>query len=105
MSESGLIARGAGVPGIGANAQVEAVAFSLDAGETSDPVLTGNSAVVVHVMNARTPTGADFQANRERLRSELILERQNQFFTAYMENAKARIPIDIDMGAFAQATA
>ena len=105
VNETGLIARGAGVPGIGVNAQVEAVAFSLDAGETSDPVLTGNSAVVVHVHERQDADRADFQANRERLRSELILERQNQFFTAYMENAKARIPIDIDMGAFAQATA
>ncbi len=105
VNETGLIARGAGVPGIGVNAQVEAVAFSLDAGETSDPVLTGNSAVVVHVHERQDADRADFQANRERLRNELILERQNQFFTAYMENAKARIPIDIDMGAFAQATA
>ena len=105
VNETGLIARGAAVPGVGVNAQVEEVAFSLNAGETSDPVLTGNSAVVVHVHERQDANRADFQANRERLRSEMILERQNQFFTAYMENAKARIPINIDMGAFAQATA
>ncbi len=105
VSESGLIARGAAVPGVGVNAQVEEVAFSLSPGETSDPVLTGNSAVVVHVHEREDADQADLQANRERLRSEMILERQNQFFGAYMENAKARIPIDIDMGAFALATA
>ena len=104
VNESGLIARGAMVPGVGVNAQVEEVAFSLNAGETSDPILTGNSAVVVHVHERQDADQADFQANRERLRSEMVLERQNQFFTAYMENAKARIPIEIDMGAFAQAT-
>ena len=105
VNETGLIARGAGVPGVGVDAQVEEVAFSLNAGETSDPVLTGNSAVVIHVHERQDADRADFQANRERLRSEMILERQNQFFTAYMENAKARITIDVDMGAFAQATA
>ena len=105
VSESGLIARGAGVPGVGVNAQVEEVAFSLSPGETSDPVLTGNSAVVVHVHERQDADQADLRANRERLRSELVIERQNQFFTAYMENAKARIPINIDMGAFALATA
>ena len=105
VNESGLIARGAAVPGVGVNAQVEAVAFSLIPGETSDPVLTGNSAVVLHVHEREDADPADLQADRERLRSEMILERQNQFYGAYMENAKARIPISIDMGAFALATA
>ena len=31
--------------------------------------------------------------------------RQNQFFVAYMEKAKTRLAIDIDMAAFAQAIA
>jgi peptidyl-prolyl cis-trans isomerase D len=105
VSESGLIARGAVVPGVGVNAQVEAVAFSLTPGETSAPVLTGNSAVVIHVHEREDADPADLLANRERLRSEMILERQNQFYGAYMENAKTRIPISIDMGAFALATA
>lgn len=105
VNETGLIARGASVPGVGVNARVEAVAFSLDAGETSDPILTGNSAVVVHVHEREDADGAALSADRERLRSEMILEKQNQFYAAYLENAKARISIDIDMGAFAQATA
>ena len=105
VNESGLIARGAVVPGVGVNAQVEAVAFSLTPGETSEPVLTGNSAVIIHVHEREDADPADLLANREQLRSEMVLERQNQFYTAYMENAKARIPISIDMGAFALATA
>ncbi len=105
VSESGLIARGAAVPGVGVNAQVEAVAFSLIPGETSDPVLTGNSAVVLHLHEREDADPAALQTSRERLRSEMILERQNQFYGAYMENAKARISISIDMGAFALATA
>ena len=105
VNESGLIARGAAVPGVGVNAQVEAVAFSLVPGETSAPVLTGNSAVVLHLHEREDADPAALQTSRERLRSEMILERQNQFYGAYMENAKARIPISIDMGAFALATA
>ena len=38
------------------------------------------------------------------LRNDLIAERQGQFFAAYMENAKARITISIDLAALAQAT-
>ena len=105
VNETGLIARGAAVPGVGVNAEVEEAAFSLDEGETSAPVLTGDAAVVLRVHEREEADPADLQANRERLRSEMILERQNQFFGAYMEKAKTRIPIDVDMGAFAQATA
>ncbi|HIN11663.1 MAG TPA: hypothetical protein EYM63_08605, partial [Acidobacteria bacterium] len=68
VSTSDAIARGAAVPGVGLNAAVEAVAFSLSAGQTSDPVLTGNSAVILHVHERQEATAADFQATRETLR-------------------------------------
>ena len=103
VNTSDAIARGGAVPGVGLNAAVEAVAFSLSAGETSDPVLTGNSAVVLHVHERQEATASDLQATRDVLRSEMIAERQNQFFTAYLENAKTQIIIDVDMNAFAQA--
>ncbi len=105
VNSSDLIARGAAVPGVGLNAAVEAMAFSMDAGETSDPVLTGNSAVILHVHERQEADPADFAATRETLRAELVALRQNQFFVAYMEQAKTRIAIDIDMAAFAQAVA
>ena len=97
------VARGGAVPGVGLNVAVEAVAFSLSADETSDPVLTDDSAVILHVHERQEATASDFDATRETLRSEIIAARQNQFFAAYMENAKAKITIDVDMNAFAQA--
>ena len=103
VSTSDAIARGAAVPGVGLNTAVEAVAFSLSAGETSDPVLTGNSAVILHVHERHEATAADFQATRETLHNDMIAERQDQFFGAYMENAKARIRIDVKLDVFAQA--
>ena len=105
MNSSELIARGAAVPGVGLNASVEAMAFSMDAGETSDPVLTGNSAVILHVHERQEADPVNFEATRETLRDELMALRQNQFFVAYMEKAKTRLAIDIDMAAFAQAIA
>ena len=98
-----FIARGEAVPGVGLNTAVEAAVFSLAAGETSTPVLTGNSAVIVHVLERQEATESDFEAVREMLRSEVTSQRQNQFFAAYMEQAKARITVDIDMNVFAQA--
>ncbi len=100
---SDLIARGGAVPGVGINAAVEAAAFAMSTGETSAPVLTGNSAVILHVHERQEATAEDFEAARETLRTELIGERQGMFFASYMENAKTRIIIDVDMNAFAQA--
>ena len=103
VGNSDALARGNAMPGVGLNAAVEAVAFSLSAGETSDPVLTGNSAVILHVHERQEATASDLQATRETLRNAMIAERQSQFFTAYMENAKARIQIDVRLDVFAQA--
>ncbi len=103
VGTSDSIARGNAVPGVGLNAAVEAVAFSLSAGETSDPVLTGNSAVILHVHERQEATASDLEATRETLRNDLISERQGQFFAAYMENAKTRIRIDVKLDVFAQA--
>ena len=103
VSTSDAIGRGAAVPGVGLNAAVEAVAFSLSAGETSDPVLTGNSAVILHVHERQEATAADFQATRETLRNDMIAEQQGQFYAAYLENVKARIRIDVRLDVFAQA--
>jgi peptidyl-prolyl cis-trans isomerase D len=102
VNSSELMARGAAVPGVGLNAAVEAAAFSLGAGETSDPVLTGNTAVILHVHDRQEASPADLAATRESLRAELVSQRQNQFFSAYMENAKGRMTINIDMAAFSQ---
>ena len=103
VSTSDAIARGAAVPGVGLNAAVEAVAFSLSAGQTSDPVLTGNSAVILHVHERQEATAADFQATRETLRNDMIAEQRGQFYAAYLENVKARIRIDVRLDIFAQA--
>ena len=103
VNSSELMTRGAAVPGVGVNAAVEAAAFSMAAGETSDPVLTGNSAVILHVHERQEASAGDLAATRESLRTELVSQRQNQFFSAYMENAKGRMTINIDMGAFTQA--
>jgi peptidyl-prolyl cis-trans isomerase D len=102
---SDFISRGTAIPGVGVHAAVEAAAFALPVGETSQPVLTDDTAVVLHVLEREEATQSEFVANRETLRNEIMAERQGQFFAAYMENAKARITIDIDMDAFTAAVA
>lgn len=103
VNSSDLVTRGSAIPGIGLNAAVEAAAFSLPVGRTSDPILTGNTAVVLRIEERQEAAEAAFETNRETLLNQLMTERQNRFFAAYMNNAKTRIPIDVDLAAFAQA--
>lgn len=103
VNTSELLARGSAIPGIGLSPAVEAGAFAMQVGETSAPLLTGNTAVVVRLLERQEASDADFDLERETLRSQLTAERQNQFFSAYMEKAKTKLLIDIDMTAFAQA--
>ena len=65
--------------------------------------LPGRHQEVEHERQEADPV--NFEATRETLRDELMALRQNQFFVAYMEKAKTRLAIDIDMAAFAQAIA
>ena len=103
VNTSGLLTRGTAIPGIGLNAAVEAAAFALPVGETSAPILTGNTAVVLRVLERQEASDADFATARETLRTQLTAERQSQFFAAYMQKAKTKLFIDINMAAFAQA--
>ncbi len=103
VNSSDLLTRGTAIPGIGLNAAVEAAAFSLPVGQTSGPILTGNTAVVLRIEERQEAAEATFETNRETLLNQLMTERQNRFFAAYMNNAKSRIVIDVDLAAFAQA--
>ena len=105
VNDSDLIARGTTIPGVGLNVEVEELAFSLDVGETSDPVLTGNTAVILHVHEREEASAEDFLNIREQLRNEILSDRQGQFYRAYMEKAKSKITININMAALAQAVA
>ena len=99
-----LITRGSVVAGLGVSPELDAAAFSLASGETSDPVQVGSTMAIVHVMERQEVTDAEFAAARETFRDELLLERRNRFFSAYMVQAKQRMRIDINPETLLQVT-
>ena len=103
VGASDLVARGAAFPEVGASGAVEAVAFAMTPGTVSDVVQTGNAAAVVHLVEREEASTADLAQTRDTLRDELMFERQSRFFTAYMDNVKARLDITIDLGVLEQA--
>jgi peptidyl-prolyl cis-trans isomerase D len=90
-----LIARESPLPDVGINAEVDKVAFSLPVGGVSDPVPTPDGTVIVRVDAKDEVTADEFRQAKEAFRAELLSERRNRFFTAYMNKAKARIPVEI----------
>ncbi len=93
---SELVARGAALPEIGVNAQVEKAAFALAAGTVSDPIVTADGTTVVKVLERQAVKPDEMAASRESVRQDLLGERRTEFFNAYMEKARQRMNIEFN---------
>ena len=94
--ETQLIPRGSPLPDIGVNAQVDKVAFSLPQGSVSEPINATNATVIVRVAERDDVTPQELQLQKETFRGQLLNERRNLFFSAYMAKAKERMDIEIN---------
>jgi parvulin-like peptidyl-prolyl isomerase len=88
-----LIARGAALPDIGPNAEVEKAVFALPQGGVTGAITTPNGAVIARVVER-----ADVTA----LREELTNQRRDRFFSAYMAKAKTSLAIAIKQDVLTQ---
>jgi peptidyl-prolyl cis-trans isomerase D len=100
-----FITRGAQVTDIGQSPAVDAAAFSLPKDGISDPIVTGTGAAIIKVVDKQTPSASDFAAQKESLRSEILNQRRNEFYSAYMNKARQRMDIRINRDVIAQITA
>ena len=90
-----LIARGAAVPDLGISEAVEAAAFSLPQGGVSDAISTPTATAVIRVAEKVNVTDAEIETGRDQLRDELVNQRRDKFFGAYMQKAKLGLTINI----------
>jgi peptidyl-prolyl cis-trans isomerase D len=100
-----LIARGAPIVDIGVSPAIDAVAFSLPQGGVSGPIVTDNGAVVVKVVEKKETTPEELAAAKDSLKTELLNEQKNRFYTAYMTKARQRMNIRINRETIAQVVA
>lgn len=98
-----LITRDSPVPDLGISPAVEQVAFALPVGAVSDPVSTDMGTAVVKVVEKQEVTPTEWASNRDRFREELLTDRRNRFFTAYMVKAKEKMKIEVNRQALQQA--
>ena len=91
-----LIAQDAPIPDLGTAPAVEEAAFKLAVGAVSDPIPTDNGTAVIKVLEKKTVTAEEWTSSRDRFREELLTDRRNRFFSAYMVKAKAKMKIDVN---------
>jgi parvulin-like peptidyl-prolyl isomerase len=97
-----LIARGAPMGDAGVSPALEAAAFSLPAGGVTDPVVTDNGAAIVKVVERKDVAPDELAKQKDTLRTELLSERKNKFFSAYMTKARQKMKININRDTIAQ---
>ncbi len=91
-----LVPRGSALPDAGVSPAVDRAAFSLPTGGVSDPIVSDSSLVIIKVTERKDIVPSEFEAGKEALRSELVGEKRNRFFSAYMAKAKQRMKIEIN---------
>jgi peptidyl-prolyl cis-trans isomerase D len=100
-----LIARGQPIGDAGISPALESAAFALPAGAVSDPIVMENGAAIVKVVERKDVVADDLAKQKDALREELLNDRKNKFFAAYMTKARQRMKIEINRETIAQIVA
>ena len=99
-----LLARGSAIPDLGMSEAIDAAAFSLPQGGVSDAISTPTGTAVIRVAERVDVTDAEIEQGKDALREELVNQRRDRFFGAYMEKAKGALRINIRQEVLAQVT-
>ena len=75
---------------------VEEAAFKLAVGAVSDPIATENGTAVIKVLDKKEVTPEEWTSSKDRFREELLTDRRNRFFSAYMAKAKQKMKIEVN---------
>ena len=97
-----LIARGAPIGDVGVSPKLDAAAFALATGSVSDPVVTENGAAVIKVLEHHDVSPEELTKGKDALRDELLNDRKQKFFAAYMTKARQKMTIRTNPETIAQ---
>ena len=65
-------------------------------GSVSDPIATDNGAAIIKLVDKVQTTAADYSLAKDKFRDEVLADRRNRFFGAYMVKAKQRMKIEVN---------
>jgi peptidyl-prolyl cis-trans isomerase D len=96
MKTTELINRGFALPDVGVNGAVDDAVFALQQGQVSAPISTSNAVVVAKVVERTNVTPEAYTAEKTTITNDLLQRRRQEFFSAYMTKAKAKMKIDFN---------
>jgi peptidyl-prolyl cis-trans isomerase D len=99
-----LITRDSPIPDLGVAKNVEEAAFKLPVGAVSDAIATDNGTAIIKVIEKQEVSPADWTSAKDRFREELLTDRRNRFFSAYMVKAKQKMKIEVNREGLQRAT-
>jgi peptidyl-prolyl cis-trans isomerase D len=91
MKTSDFVLPDGQVPDIGSMSGAAAVAFTLKPGEISGPVDSGNTGVVLAVLEKQSPADSDFASKKDLIRDALVQGKQSELFGLFMTNLRAEM--------------
>jgi peptidyl-prolyl cis-trans isomerase D len=91
-----LIAQDSPIPDLGVAPAVEDAAFKLAVGAVSEPIATDNGTAVIKVVEKKSVTPEEWTSSKDRFREEILTDRRNRFFSAYMVKAKQKMKIEVN---------
>ena len=91
-----LITRDSPIPQLGMAPGITDAAFKLSQGAVSAPITTDQGTVIIKVLEKQEVTPTELVSNKDRFREELLADRKNRFFSAYMVKAKEKMRIQVN---------
>jgi len=98
-----LITHDSPIPDLGVSPAVEEKAFSLPVGAVSDPIATDTGTAVIKVVEKKEVTPDEWKAGRDKFRDDLLADRRNRFYGAYLAKAKQKMKIELNREAMQRA--
>lgn len=98
-----MMTRSMPLPDVGTSAALDEAAFSLPVGAVSDPIATDNGIAIIHVVDRQIATADEVAKARDQFQAQLVADRRNQFFAAYMDKARQRMKIMVNREALQKA--
>src|SRR5438034_1075978 len=98
-----LLARDSPIPDLGVAPAVEEIAFKLAVGGVSDPIAIDAGTAIIKVLEKTEVTPSELAAAKDNFREEVLGDRRNRFFSAYMVKAKEKMRIEVNREALQKA--
>jgi peptidyl-prolyl cis-trans isomerase D len=91
VKTSDLVLPDGQVPDVGSMSGPASVAFTLNPGETSGPIATGTSGIVLTVLQKQEPSEQGFAAKKDQIRDSLHQNKQAELFELFVGNLRQQM--------------